>query len=761
MIDAIPERAGRWKTRNLHFPDNPSDKFCLRYRNVLEAIRGLIGDPTHAQDIVYAPKKIFTNRRKSTRVYSEMWTGQWWNAVQVSQPFTICSESFLTNATQRILPKGATVAPIIIATDKTQLTNFTGGKKAYPVYITLGNLPRSIRQKPTKHACVLLGYLPVDKVDETHISETEARSRRHYIFHRAMREILDPLRKAGKQGVEMVCGDGWVRRIHPILACYVADYPEQCLVTCSKGNSCPKCYCSKTQFGEPNLADLRTQESTLQVISQAAEETINKSDSVFRKACQDRLVSGYVTQPFWEGFPYANIHVSITPDVLHQLYQGVVKHLVEWVQSIMSEKELDARIRALPPAFGVRQFTKGISHLEQVTGPERKAIAKILLGCLIGKMPTKGLAACRALLDFVYMAQNSSQDDVTLDYMRTALKEWFKNRSYFTDVGVRMDFDIPKFHSLLHYIESIELFGTTDNYNTETFERLHIDFAKKGWRASNHKDEFPQMIQWLTRQEKIVLFEKHLQWRQEQHPQQDHSSGTQTKRKRPPEVPMDIGLRRKISPSGEFVRTPVMSSKDMVSNKTGISDNKSNYHSNNVASSPSTTPVFSLAKHAPLPNRPLSVIENGHSSPSFSADLKQFLNRLSPNPLHKSSAAAQTLPFQKLDIWTQFKFHPAGLHDDDEEDDIVKALPKTKDNNFSRFDTVIALNTDEGESTGLKGMYRFCAGLHILRYSQSYRLCHWSRAYHIQTTKPLQNIVRDLQRSELLSGTTLGICRVV
>jgi hypothetical protein len=46
---------------------------------------------------------------------------------------------------QGLLPLGSTLAPIIIATDKTQLTQFSGNKKAYLVYLTLGNLPRSFR----------------------------------------------------------------------------------------------------------------------------------------------------------------------------------------------------------------------------------------------------------------------------------------------------------------------------------------------------------------------------------------------------------------------------------------------------------------------------------------------------------------------------------------------------------------------------------------------------------------------------------------
>ena len=80
----------------------------------------------------------------------------------------------------------------------------------------------------------------------------------------------------------------------------------------------------------------------------------------------------------------------------------------------------------------------------------------------------------------------------------------------FVEMGIRSDLNIPKFHSLHHYISSIRLLGTTDNYNTELFERLHIDFAKKGWRASNKRDTFPQMIRWLDCQEKVIAFDRYI-----------------------------------------------------------------------------------------------------------------------------------------------------------------------------------------------------------------------------------------------------------
>ncbi|KAL7284381.1 hypothetical protein ACG7TL_001671 [Trametes sanguinea] len=57
------------------------------------------------------------------------------------------------------------------------------------------------------------------------------------------------------------------------------------------------------------------------------------------------------------------------------------------------------------------------------------------------------------------------------------------NEAIFVDLGIRLHFKLPKLHSLEHYLLSIMLFGTIDNYDTQYTERLHIDFAKNSYHA--------------------------------------------------------------------------------------------------------------------------------------------------------------------------------------------------------------------------------------------------------------------------------------
>ena len=88
IVDSLPDRAGEWKTTELSFDDAPNSKFTIRHRNPVEAIKSLFKDPSLEEHLVYAPSKVYTDSTKASRSYSEMWTGQWWNAIQVGASTT-------------------------------------------------------------------------------------------------------------------------------------------------------------------------------------------------------------------------------------------------------------------------------------------------------------------------------------------------------------------------------------------------------------------------------------------------------------------------------------------------------------------------------------------------------------------------------------------------------------------------------------------------------------------------------------------------
>ncbi|KAJ7261447.1 hypothetical protein C8J57DRAFT_1232312 [Mycena rebaudengoi] len=421
----------------------------LWHRDPVECARELLGNPMFTNQ-EYVPRRVFKNRDSnsgaySNRVYSEMWTADWWWKVQ------------------KLLPKGSTLAPIIISTDKTQLTRFSGDQQAWPVYLTIGNIDKETRRTPSSRATVLLGYIPVCKLE---IFLKKRRSSVQYqLFHDCMRVVLGTLRAAGKDGVLMDCADGFVRKMFPILSAYIADYPEQCLVVCCKENSCPRCLVAPKKRGEKADSPWRTQTEALRVLG---EKSRNEHPPEFTTHNMRAI------NPFWADFPHCDIFSCITPDILHELHNGV---------------------------FG-----------EHWTGTERKNMEKVFLGVIANTTDPRVQLAVWGIIDFIYYAHFETHLDQSLALLDAAWASFHDNKEVFLILEIRTHFDINKLHKLKHYLDSIRSRGTLDGFNTENTERLHIDLAKVGYVATNKKAYTNQMTVWLRRQQSIHKFATYLQW---------------------------------------------------------------------------------------------------------------------------------------------------------------------------------------------------------------------------------------------------------
>ena len=348
-----------------------------------------------------------------------------------------------------------------------------------------------------------MGYLPVAKLD---CFSKGIRSLQGYrLFHHCMEMILEGLVKVGTEGIEMVCADGWIRRVFVILAAYVADYPEQCLVACCMENRCPGCTVKPTDRGNPDKYRCRYMEETL--------ELLKKHQSGRDPPQFEKIGLRAVYNPFWAQLPHCNIFRCFTPDILHQLHKGIFKdHLVSWCTQIMGEKEIDKRFKAMNGYPGLRHFKKGISSVTQWTGTEHKQMEKILLGITIGGVPNRFIPVVRSLINFIYLSQLQYHTSQTLQLLEGCLKSFHDHKDIVVELKIRDNFNIPKLHSIQHYVDCIRSLGSADGYNSESPERLHIDFAKEAYRASNKRDYLEQMAVWLQRHEASWLRESYLIW---------------------------------------------------------------------------------------------------------------------------------------------------------------------------------------------------------------------------------------------------------
>ena len=147
--------------------------------------------------------------------------------------------------------------------------------------------------------------------------------------------------------------------------------------------------------------------------------------------------------------------------------------------------EIDHRFKSMTRHPTLHHFKKGISLVSQWTGNEFKNMEKMFLGVIVGAVDERVIRAICGVVDFILYAHFKTHTESSLERMDRAWSAIHENKSIFVELGVCKKFNIPKFHSLIHYISAICSHGTLNGYNTETPEHLHIDFVKAPFRAGN------------------------------------------------------------------------------------------------------------------------------------------------------------------------------------------------------------------------------------------------------------------------------------
>ena len=222
-----------------------------------------------------------------------------------------------------------------------------------------------------------------------------------------------------------------------------------------------------------------------------------------------------VYEPFWKDLPFTNIFACITPNILHQLHKGIFHdHLLQWCLGVIGEKEMDAYFQAVGHYPGLCHFKKGISAVSQWTGMEHKEMERVFVGLISGVAEDNILVMARSLLDFIYYARFQQHMDKTLAVMQESLTLFHVRKDVLVELGIRDHFNVPKIHSLVHYISSIRALSSADGYNMEYAECQHIDYAKDAYRASKKCDYIEQMALWLQHQEAIHHKSAYHAWKQ-------------------------------------------------------------------------------------------------------------------------------------------------------------------------------------------------------------------------------------------------------
>ncbi|KIM61801.1 hypothetical protein SCLCIDRAFT_25468 [Scleroderma citrinum Foug A] len=333
------------------------------------------------------------------------------------------------------------------------------------------------------------------------------------LFHAVWKIILDDeFVEAYKNGIVIKCHDRVLRRVFPQIFTYSADYPEKVLIAtiCDKGlYPCPRCLLPKSSFHRlGSLSDLKRQlcyaQTYLREMVCAVRRKIYELGNPIKGTVVERILKDKSLVPTLNAFaerltPFSfNIYPVLVMDLMHEFELGVLKSVIKHLIRILYiidpglVSTLNQRFSAIP-LFGI----DGICRFPLNVAEMRQWVARHfedMLQKLAAEIWQFQKSTCDAFKTHKLPSEVAAQHRWQEGLIRTG-----GPTSSTSSTACPKSFNILtyKFHALGDYSRSIQMFGTTDSYTTQTGELAH-HMIKKFYRHTNKRD----VATALTKQER-------------------------------------------------------------------------------------------------------------------------------------------------------------------------------------------------------------------------------------------------------------------
>ena len=442
--------------------------------------------------------------------------------------------------------------------DATHLTNFSGDKKAWPVYMTVGNLSASARMAPAMHSVLLVALLPIPiKMRDISASLYNAQKEHNrMVLQYVLRHFLSPLMDADKRVFYAKCADGHFRHCVASPAAWIADYPEHRDLHNLKNGLCYWCECP-----QPEMGDLPTQQHPPR--DHVKYRALSEANTTAGKVGLSGVGVHHGFNVFWD----LDCVVSDLPkpDLLHTMQLGMLKHLLGWLQDFLKQhNRLEAFNNiwlSVPAYLDMTRPRRAYGEVSSWQGKEIKTMSRFLVGVLRSALggPSasqrsvfdEAIECSRALVEFYFYCQYESHDEETLSCMAGALQRFHsykgvirqfragkrvtvEGKAHRKDLMVQRDeelnavrtsgksatfqqhlrddwrryihnemveyheeggnFNFPKIHQLLHFCEQVKRYGSLQQWSTETGESSHRTQIKTPYNKSNRSGDIYTQI---------------------------------------------------------------------------------------------------------------------------------------------------------------------------------------------------------------------------------------------------------------------------
>ncbi|KAG2035207.1 hypothetical protein BDR03DRAFT_983812 [Suillus americanus] len=476
-IDSMPLGDVAWESFSMSYKGvKPAENvppwmkatYEVWFRDPRLLIHNILANPDFDGEIEYTPYRDYddNNQRCFKKIFSSDWA--WTQADKIAEDPEM---------------HGSTFVPLIVGSDKTTVSVATGHTEYHPLYLSIGNVFNSV-QCAHRNSLVLVGFLMIPTTTKEHADDVDFRNFRRQLFHSSLANIFKSLKKNMTTPDVVCCPDGHYRRVIYGLGPYIADYPEQVLLSGIVTGWCPKC------LNNRNAVDEHT--------------NLLVQELQHKQLWYEYGIVGDV-MPFTNDFARADIHELLSLDLLHQIIKGTFKdHLIDWVGEYLEHMH------------GLRHFPEG-RGFSQWTGNDSKALMKVYLPAIRGHVPQDIIRAFSAFLDFCYIVRCEALTEDDLVQLQDALDCFHQYREVFKTTGVRLTFSLPHQHSLQHYARMIRLFGAPNSLCSSITESKHIKAVKEPWCHSSRYKALGQML--LTNQRLDKIAAAHSDFEARGHPQ--------------------------------------------------------------------------------------------------------------------------------------------------------------------------------------------------------------------------------------------------
>ncbi|KAG1726841.1 hypothetical protein EDB19DRAFT_1943827 [Suillus lakei] len=357
----------------------------------------------------------------------------------------------------------------------------------HPVFITIGNIDSEVRSKATLQAWRCVAYMPIIKFKVHPDYQIIPQAR---LWHKCMDLICANLKAAAVEGCFMPDPFRYIHYVFTPLIAHICDLPEASMIATVSKNASPLTMATQKEFSDGIL--------------HPPFDPWNLDK--FQKAAKAVYLSG-VHMPYWHDWTYACPSVFLAGEILHTSHKFFFDHPLNWVKETVGNQELDACFTVQHNWVGTRHFTKGVTHIKQMTGREHRDIQRTIIASIAGAAPPRFIHVIHALVDFIYLAQNPVHSRDSLESMAEALSDFHSFKDAIINAGARRgksstkeDFFIPKLELLQSFCRM---------FSADVTERLLITHCKDLFnRMSRQSKDFGLQCVWiLNRQESMEIFD--------------------------------------------------------------------------------------------------------------------------------------------------------------------------------------------------------------------------------------------------------------